>query len=192
MYVNPNLPVYPSPLSLLGAVFVFYAYDSVSVLWISSFVSFFFLESAVTSKWSMHEPNIYCLTKGDFLKSGEQVWSVGKYPPCSAWLLMLRATPLASGSPWWHLISGSRALGWKCKPVCGCSIGYSFYMFIYVVCLYVSLQVWTILKGRIFSLGNNSTVSNHDLGIREWERQPGHCNLSVLEVFIGTYWWSSG
>ena len=81
----------------------------------------------------MHKPNIYCLTKGNFRKFGEQVWSIGKYPPCSAWLLMLRATPLASGSPWWHLISGSRAFGWKCKPVCGCSVGYHFYMFIHVV-----------------------------------------------------------
>ena len=127
---SPSLPLPPFPA---GSCVCFLRLW-LSFCFVNKFICiFFFLESAVTSKWSVHEPNIYCLTKGDFLKSGEQVWSVGKYPPCSAWLLMLRATPLASGSPWWHLIRGSRALGWKCKPVCGCSIGYSFYMFIYVV-----------------------------------------------------------
>ena len=87
-----------------------------------------------SKKWSMHKPSTYCLTKENFLKFGEQVWSICRCPPCSAWFLTLRAAPLASRSPWWHLLSGSRALGWKCSPVCGCSVGYSFYMFIHVVC----------------------------------------------------------
>ena len=51
--VYMSIPVYPFPLPLTSSKFVFYICGSISVLWIDSFVLFFFLDSTCKQSFSI-------------------------------------------------------------------------------------------------------------------------------------------